>query len=312
MYDIITMGSALFDVFVDTGLKEIKKGRRRLIAYPSGDKITVNNIKLSIGGGGTNTAVGFSRLGLNTAYLGKIGNGDFSKKIIDSLKKENVDFLGTKDNAVCGLSIILDSYEHNRTILTYKGPNDKLKYKEINLKKLKTKWLYLASAKGETLKTQEKLCSFAKKNKIKIAFNPSEYVARLGTENLKKILINTDVLILNRREAELLTRKKFLKGIFKKIKSYGIETICITNGKKPVFCYHKNQIYRLNPPISKVVEATGAGDAFASGFITGLIKKEDIGFALKLGLVNAQSVIQHFGAKNKLLTWKEAVKKIER
>jgi len=310
MYDIITTGSALRDIFIDTGLKEIKKGKRKLIAYPSGYKIAVKNIKFSIGGGGTNTAVAFSRLGLKTAYLGKIGNDESSKEILDLLKKEGVDYIGKKEKTNSGYSIILDSYEHNRTILTYKGPSDKLKFNEVNIKKIKTKWLYLASAMGQTLKTQKKLTNFAKKNKIKIAFNPSEYEVKLGIKNLKNILNKTDILILNRNEAEILTKKKRIKKIFKKIKNHGIQTICITNGEKEIYAYHKGDIFKIKPKKTKVLEATGAGDAFASGFITGLIKKKDINFALKLGLINSESVIQHYGPKNNLLRWDEVLKKI--
>ena len=58
----------------------------------------------------------------------------------------------------------------------------------------------------------------------------------------------------------------------------------------------------------KVVETTGAGDAFASSFLSGLLKKNDIKFALKLAIINAESVIQYHGAKNKLLTYREALK----
>ena len=86
-YDVITVGSALSDVFVDTGLKTMKSHNKRLIAYPVGFKIAVKEIKFSIGGGGTNTAVGFARMGLKTAFLGKIGNDQTATEILNLLKK---------------------------------------------------------------------------------------------------------------------------------------------------------------------------------------------------------------------------------
>jgi len=311
MYSIITTGSALKDIFVDTDLKEIKKGKRKLIAYPSGSKIPVKDIKFSIGGGGTNTAVAFSRLGLKTAYLGKLGNDQTSEEILKLLKKEKIDFIGVKEKSFSGHSIILDSYEHNRTILTYKGPSDKLKFNEVNLKKIKTNWLYLASAMNHTLKTQKKLADFAKKNNIKITFAPSEYEVKLGINHLKDILNKTNILIFNKIEAEILTKKRKINEIFNKLTSLGIKTICITNGKKEIHAYHNNKIYTVKPHKVNVVEATGAGDAFASGFLAGLIKKQDPNLALKLGLANSESVIQYYGSKNKLLTWNQAMKKIK-
>ncbi len=312
MYDVITVGSALSDIFVDTGLKAMRKGERKLIAYPVGYKIEVKNIKFSIGGGGTNTAVGFARMGLKTAFLGKIGNDESANEIIKLLKKEKIDFIGKQEKSVSGHSIILDSFEHNRTILTYKGPSDNLKYSDVKLNKLKTKWLYLASSMKQTLETQKKLAVYAKKHKIKVAFNPSEYEVKLGLAKLKPILTKTNFLSLNREEAEILTKKKTIPSIFKKLNSLGITTICITDREKEINAYHEGKTYKLMPKKIKPVEMTGAGDSFACGFLSAWIKERDIKFALKVGLANSQSVISHHGAKNKLLTWKEVKKKVKK
>lgn len=310
MYDIITIGSALSDIFVDTGLKTTRKHNQRLIAYPVGYKIAVKDIKFSIGGGGTNTAVGFARMGLKTAFLGKIGNDESANEILNMLKKEKIDFIGKQETSISGHSIILDSFEHNRTILTYKGPSDNLRFSEVKLNKLKTKWLYLASSMKQTLATQKKLAAYAKKHKIKVAFNPSEYEVKMGLKKLKPILTKTDFLSFNRDEAEILTKKKTIPQIFKKLNSLGITIICITNGDKEINAYYQGKTYKLIPKKIKPVEMTGAGDSFASGFLSAWIKERDIELALKVGLANSESVISHYGAKNKLLTWREVLKKV--
>jgi ribokinase len=312
VYDVVTVGSALKDIFVDTGLKTMKAHNKRLIAYPVGFKIAVNDIKFSIGGGATNTAVGFSKMGLKTAFLGKIGNDETAKEIIDMLKKEKIDFIGKQENTTTGHSIILDSFHHNRTILTYKGPSDNLKMSDVKLNKIKTKWLYLASSMKQTLETQKKLATYAKKNKIKVAFNPSEYEVKLGLEKLKPILTKTNLLIFNREEAEILTKEKTIPKIFKKLNGLGISTIVITNRENEVNAYHMGKTYKVLPKKIKPVEMTGAGDSFACGFLSGMIKTNDVNFALKVGLVNSESVISQYGAKNKLLTWREVLKKVKR
>ena len=79
MYDVITVGSATVDAFAYTERSKVIKVEKRakeqdFIAYPSGTKILLNRLLFMTGGGGTNTAVAFSRLGLKVAYLGKIGN----------------------------------------------------------------------------------------------------------------------------------------------------------------------------------------------------------------------------------------------
>ena len=139
MYDVITFGSAVMDVFVDTDTAE--KGK--YMGYKVGSKILIKDLEFDIGGGGTNTAVAFSRLGMKTGYIGKIGDDESGRKILDLLKKEKIKFLGKiKQGAISGYSLILDSKEDNRTILTYKGINNELGIEEIKLRKIKTEWKY--------------------------------------------------------------------------------------------------------------------------------------------------------------------------
>ena len=93
MYDVITVGSATLDVFAKTRFSELikiidPKGETDLIAFPSGSKILVDELEFTTGGGGTNTAVAFSRLGHKVAFVGKLGQGTNSEFINKDLKKE--------------------------------------------------------------------------------------------------------------------------------------------------------------------------------------------------------------------------------
>lgn len=312
MYDVITLGSGTIDVFANTEAQFTKKSGKELISYPTGSKILIHELKFEIGGGGTNTAVAFSRLGLKTAWLGKLGNDDTSLHILDFMRKNSIEFIGVKGKGMSGFSIILDSRGHDRTILTHKGENDTLRYNQINLSKLRTKWFYFSSMVGKSLEMQKKLASYAGKKGIKLAFNPSSYQAEMGAKKLSQILRNTTSLIFNLEEAELLLgRKDSIENIMKKLTRLGPRIIVITNGKKEVFCYDGSMLYTLYPHGVKIIETTGAGDAFASSFVTGIILKNDIEFALKLGLANAESVIQHYGAKNVLLSFSEARRRMK-
>ena len=170
------------------------EGEEELLAYPAGSKLLIKELNFLTGGGGTNTAVCFSRLGLNVGYLGKVGKGTNSGLIIKRLRKEKVKFVGVKSNYHAGYSIILETRGGDRTILTYKGANNHLNLKEINKKKLKTKWFYFSSMIGKSYETQEKIARYAKENNIKIAFNPSNYLAEKGQGFLKKLLENIEFL----------------------------------------------------------------------------------------------------------------------
>ncbi len=311
MYDVITVGSATVDVFAETEFSKLikLKGKEDFIAYPTGSKILVKELILTSGGGGTNTAVSLSRLGHKVAFLGKTGSKENSKRVIDELKKEKVDasLVVRSKKGRTGYSIILDSLKHDRTILTFRGSNSDLKYNEINFKKLKTKWFYLSSMMKESFKTLEKLASYAQKNNIKIMFNISSYLAKKGTRYLKNILKKINILVLNKEEACLLVGKTKIEKLLKKLHKLGPEIVGITDGKHGIYIFHNNYIYSGKPHNIKVVETTGAGDAFASSFLCGMIKKNDVEFAMKLGMTNSESVITHHGAKNKLLGYKEAL-----
>jgi len=318
MFDVITIGSATIDCFVDTGKKLFHKcemhGKEAFVHVPFGSKIVCDKLTYGTGGGGTNTAVSFARLGLKTAYLGKFG-GDQSDVIFSQLKKEKIDtslIVSAKDT---GFSVILDAKGHDRTVITYKASNNLLSYNEVKKSKLKTKWFYMASMMGKSFDTMMKLVDFACKHDIKIAFNPSAYIAKQGYNKLKKILRCTDALILNKEEAGLLFGKNYpIKTTLKKLKKLIKGVVVVTDGKNGCYCYDE-KCYFIGTSGNKPKEAAGAGDAFASGFVAGLIKGEDIPYSLQMGQANSESVIMKVGAKNDLLTsvqMKKAIKKAGR
>lgn len=274
MYDIITIGSATIDIFVDTANKLFRE------RVPFGEKILIDKLHIDTGGGAINTAVAFTRLGLKTGCLTKVGPQFIAPKEIDD------SLIISDPNAFTDHSIILDATGKDRTILVYKDASQKLNWDEIDQDKLKTKWFYLASM---PIKFLENFINLG----AKIALNTSQYLAQ---QKPKKILDKTDILIVNQQEAELLGKD------IKRAKIY-----VITDKDKPIKAFYKNKIYKIMPHKNiKCLERTGAGDAFASGFVAGYIKKQDINFALELGLANSESVIQHYGAQNKLLTWDQA------
>lgn len=288
-FDVVSFGSAVVDVFVET-----KQTGEKFI-YNVGSKILIKNLNFDIGGGATNTAVAFSRLGLKTGCICKIGDDNNGQDILDMLNKEGVKFLGERVKGKTGYSVILDSKDKNRTILTFKGLGNDIKIS--NVKKFKTNWLYFSSVLGESLKTQEKIAKRLKREGTKLAFNPSEYLIR--KLDIYEFLKMADVVILNREEFDLV-KKKYKKSLIDICSG----VVVITNKNKLVWAYDGVKKYSIKPNNIKVVERTGAGDAFASGFVAGIIVGKTISESLKLGLKESESVIRYFGAKNNLLRMK--------
>ena len=309
-YDIITVGSNLIDIFVLTGLPELLRKGEKFIGYPAGEKIRVRETRMATGGGGTNTAAAFARLGLRTGYLGNVSTDHFGESIMKELAEEGVSFLGTRSSHPCGYSVILDSKEHHRTILVYKGASDELDLRAKDLKALDTGWLYFSSSGKRSFGSQKRLARHAKRRGIKLAYNPSIYQVQQGRERLMPLLERTEVLVLNKEEAETLAGTK--ERPWKALARLGPKMVCITDEERPVRLYTEGALYTAWPHAVRVKEATGAGDAFAATFVTGLIRKESIERCLQLALANSESVITHIGAKHKLLTLGEALAAVRR
>lgn len=299
-YDVITLGSASMDLFVKSSSEEIKHQGHIDLCYPLGDKILIEDIEYNTGGGGTNTAVAFSRLGLKTGFIGVVGDDENGEKILKELKKEKVDFLGRKKKGKTGISVILPG-ENDRTILTFKGVNNDLHINDIALRGLDTKWIYVSTMLGESLATIKKIIPYARKRGWKVAFNPSLYLARQGISQLKSMLKNIDILVLNKQEFFALTGKKEPEYAFAEIAQYVSDLVVVTDGPNPVHVYDGKRIY--TKPIKEItpVDSTGAGDAFTSGFLYGLLNHKDIPTCLDYGYKESLSVMGAIGAKNNLL-----------
>lgn len=315
MFDVITVGSATVDVFISSKSKSIDllwKGKKEEVCFPVGAKILLDYLHMDTGGGGTNTAVAFSRLGLKTGWVGKIGTDMNSRHVLDQIKKEKVVFLGKiQKGGSTGYSVILTGKGKDRVILAYKGINDRLKAGEVKFSRLKTKWFYMGSMLGESFKTAEKIAQFAKKKNIPLAFNPSPYVARMGFKKLKKIIDACHLLVLNKEEAQAIAHsKKDIDFLLKKLQRH-VPLVVITDGKRGAFAYNGIEKYTLKVGPQKIVEATGTGDSFASGVLAGIILGFDIETSMRLAYANGVSVLGHVGAKEKLLTRKQAFKAIK-
>lgn len=312
MFDVITVGSAMKDVFLRSSRFNIVKSKTfhgKALQFDFGTKVEIDDIVVETGGGGTNTAVGFSRLGLKPAYFGKIGDDFDGKHILDVLKKERVDtgLVVRSKQHITGYSTIMESTSGERTILVYRGANNFIAKNDLKLNKFRTRWIYMSPLSGKSISMIRHIIKHAKDNNINVALNPSKSLIRLGLHNIHSILRHVDILIMNREEASLLTKVPYKqdKKIFKRLIGYTNAIIAMTEGKKgAIVCDHTHN-YKSNSPRVKVVDTVGAGDAFGCGFTAGIITESDIHHAIKLGTISAISVIQKLSAKEGLLRQRE-------
>jgi len=310
MFDIITFGSATQDIylksekFLPVSGKNFTTGKG--ICLPLGAKIEVEDIFFTSGGGGTNTAATFANQGFKVAYCGMVGNDNFGDLIINEVKKYGIDtsLIKKTEKTPTNIAVLLMQPGKDRTILVYRGASDLLEKKDIPWDKIKkTKWVYLAPFAGKLTESTEELIAFAKKNKIKVALNPGYNQLTLREPVLRKILKGVDVLILNREEASLLTKIPYQKEkeIFKKIDELTPGIAIMTKGGDGVTVSDGKNLYCAKSLGMKLVDGTGAGDAFGSGFVSGLIKKNDIVYAIQLAMANSSFAITKIGAKEGIL-----------
>ena len=305
-YDIITFGSASEDVFVFS-----KEFFNKKLCFPLGDKIEMDKIIIRTGGGGVNTAATFALQGLKTAYCGSVGKDYAGFSILLDLKKFRIstEFLSSLEKKTTNHSVILSKQEQGRVILVYRDASNYLP-ENFNLRNFKADWFYLAPLGGEFAKKTKDIIHFAKSHKIKVVFNPGKEQIKELKKDIKDWLPKVDVLLPNEKEAKILFGDyKKPEDLFKKIKLYLKGIIVTGEGEKSVAFDGKN-IYRAGEVKAKVADKTGAGDAFSSGFVSGLIKTSDIKAALQLATANTAACVQKWGAKEGLLTQSQKYQKV--
>ena len=227
-------------------------------------------------------------------------------------------------------SIILVSFQGDRTVLAHRGANASIKKEDINFEAIKkAKFLYIAPLNGDSTKVLDDIVNFAKENHVKVCFNAGSSSLKKGFSYLKQILEDAHIVVMNKEEASLATQiqvrpdtreEKFsealihpdIKEMFKKLKVRDYQIIVITDGGRGAYAYDGKKYYYCPVFDGPVVSTLGAGDAFASTFCAALGRtKLDIGQALMYASVNSAGVVSAFGATQGLLTFDEIEKRLQ-
>ena len=313
MFDVVTIGSITRDAFFDVPkFKTIpwkKTPSKRAFTLPVGEKLEVDRAYFTLGGNSANASVTFSRLGFRTACIGKIGEDAGGREIKKRLSEDGVEtkFLATTDKLGTAYSLLLLK-SGERTILGYHGASNLFSLRDIDLNQLKAKWWYISLA-GESTKIFGDLLDFARKNNISVAFNPSGYHLAHHRQEILDHLKDISFLVLNEEEAAILTGVPFSKErlVFKKLDALMPGVLAVTNGDEGATVSDGKFIYRAGIfKEKKLVDRTGAGDAFGAGFTAGLMRSGgDVKYAIRLATANATATIEKLGGTEGVLTERE-------
>ena len=313
-FDLITIGDSTVDTFIrihdatvecDINHKECK------ICVKYGDKIPVDSIAHGVAGNAANVVVGCSRLGLRTAIYTNLGDDDHGKNIKQVLKGENVanDYIKVHSGKDSNLSVVL-TFQGERTIFVY---HQDWNYHLPDL--AACSWVYLTSM-AQTFASSnimDEVCHYIDKSRAKLAFGPGTYQLAADIKRYPKLLEKCEVLIVNLEEAKKIlgTDESELidqRDLLARMHLLGPKTVVITDGANGSYVSDGNRNLKIGIFPTKLVEKTGAGDAYAGGFLAALISRMPLEEAMVWGAINAAHVITKTGTQNGLLKKDELLK----
>lgn len=315
-FDIITIGSAVRDIMFATDQAETIKNPKpdptklKLIGFEYGAKIHSDDVQRYYGGGANNTAIGLSRLGLKVAACICVGSDGEGDAMIAHLKTEGVDtrFIQQDKTLLTGLSFLVKETKTNEHVafVNY-GANEHL---TIPTKVITAKptWFYVSAL---STKSWSSLMRSVLHSGAAVAWNPGA-IQLADQKALLPLLKTVAVLIVNKDEAtELAQQAGSTKHLAQAIHRFGPSVVVVTDGRKGATVFDGQKFYVTPGSLAAPKDTTGAGDAFGSSLVAGLVKfNHSITKALRLATINASAEVAQPGAQNGLLTWAQARKKL--
>ncbi len=305
MVKLLAIGAAVQDVFLSHSdeFKPVSDipAHEVFLKLELGNKADVNNIDFSTGGGATNAAVTFARQGLESQFMGTIGHDPAGLAVLADLDKEGVDttHISYSEKLNTGYSLLLLAPNGERTILTYRGASTHYDVKNFDLSGVDADWLFVSSMAGN-MDVLNKIFSQAKELHTKVFFNPGKNELR-QIDQMKALLEDVDVLSVNREEAQLIVGGDDLEEILRRVLRY-VPTAIISDGPNGVIASDGKTIVRAGMYEDvPVIDRTGAGDAFGSGFLSQWSNGKSLKDSIVFASANSTSVVGKIGAKAGIL-----------
>jgi len=317
MLDVVSIGSATLDIFLKSDQFKIDRHEQGVYLCEKYEgKIEAQELVMASGGGATNSAVSFARNDLRTAPIIEMGKDPASETILSELEREGLDlsFVVREENETTAVSVILLSGAGGNSIVTYRGASKMLTAGDIPFDKLGMilkpgGWIYLTGVGGD-MELVEKILSWGKEKGRKVFWNPGgQEISKLKSQNSKPQLKTQNfpnILQLNRKEASDFFGVNFVDEEIWKAEHCPTspETILIiTDGSHGGRICSRGICSWYQGIKTKMIDSTGAGDAFGSGFVIGLMKGKSIEESVEFGKKQAANVVKFIGAKQGLMAF---------
>ena len=303
----LSIGGATYDLFLT--MTEDATSHDDAIVLKAGGKLRVGRVIETCGGGACNTAVAFSRLGLSASFCGVVASDQWGEKLLSTMQKEQVNTSSATivEHETSSFSIILSLKTGERTILYTPGVNEHLHDVTFDMDAIgKSTAVYLNHLCETSCMIEDNIIdALVARPDVHLTWNPGGCQIDQGYQARDKaaLLKVTDLLLLNKEEALTFARCNTVQEALKALTSAGAKHVCITDGKHGVTATDGKKTYHC--PVAsdvKVVDTTGAGDAFGAGVSWALITGRSLPEALRAGTLNGASVVGAIGAQAGLLT----------
>ncbi len=302
MYDCVSIGDCTLDVNLtihDANVScDVNRENCQLnLGY--GEKIPVDKLGYSLGGNACNNVVGIRRLGVDAGLFSVVGSDETGNRIKHLLELEGIDgsLVQTENGAESRYSTVIN-FRGEKTILDFVTTR---KYALSGLPE--TNWFFLSSVGPDYERFFTEVAEYVKQKNIRLAFAPSATQLAHDFSTYRDVLCRSNLVFLNKQEAQRMVGGNEIKELLKKISDLGVGVVVITDAKNGSYVFDGKKYWHLgildNLP---VIQAVGAGDAFASGFLAATIKNLPVPEAMRWGTVNAGSVMGKMGAQAGLLT----------
>jgi len=303
---VLVVGGIIIDLIARSEKFKVIDGN---ISFPFDSKTTLQDLRSDIGGSAHNVAANLGELGTSTYILGSVGKGDFGEEALKNLRIHGVNtkYVTLKDGPT-GISLVF-LVNGEKTVLTSRGANELLGEKDLNpevFEKIDT--LILTSLiSSNNVDMMKNAIKEAKKRNISIVVNPSMSMIAHRSDELKDAMKNSDVIIMNGKEACMITGETDVELAIKELQKYGAETVIITQDVKGSLIAESDKIIRVPSYKVKVVDTTGGGDSYTAGFVHAKLKGYSTEEAVKFaGAVAALNIITT-GASTDLPTEKDVI-----
>ena len=292
--DVVGLGALNYDVLY--AVERIARG---------GEEVGILDIKKAPGGSAANTIVALARLGSAVGFVGVVGSDDEGQLIIDDFQSEGVTTRITRAEGYTGAAIGFVDPEGERALYIYPGVNDQLDITGIDLEFVNdARFLHTSSFVNNTQLAMQR--ELARELQAQLSFSPGMLCFTYKLSDLEELIARSTVVFLSLGELNcLISSEDYAQGA-EKIISSGAQIVCVTLGAKG--CYIADQsgaAHLIEAYPAQAVDTTGAGDAFAAGFLFGLLHEKSLPECGKIGNFVASHCIREYGCRKGLPSARE-------